>query len=262
MRHHFAVKLAVIVMGVAACAQAAYAAPNDFQWRDRIEPGKAIEIKGVNGDIVAEASSTGEVEVTATKTGADAAAVNIEVVEHDDGVTICAVYPGPKASAPNECKPGKAGRMNVRNQKAKVRFTVRVPAGVRFVGRTVNGKIEATSLASEVEAHSVNGGVRVSTSEHARAKTVNAPIAVTMGKTGFSKPVELETVNGGITVDLPANTDADLEVRTVDGRIKTDLPLTVRGEVSPRRLSATIGDGGPKLSLKTVNGAISLRQAE
>jgi len=51
-------------------------------------------IKGVSGDIRAVASS-GDVEVTAAKHArrSDPDDVKIEVVEHEDGVTICAVYP-------------------------------------------------------------------------------------------------------------------------------------------------------------------------
>jgi len=33
--------------------------------------------------------------------------------------------------------------MNVQNNDVTVRFTVHVPAGVQFVGKTVNGEIDA-----------------------------------------------------------------------------------------------------------------------
>jgi hypothetical protein len=44
----------------------------------------------------------------ATKHGrrSDPAEVEIEVVEHAGGVTICAVYPSP-GSRPNECRQGR-----------------------------------------------------------------------------------------------------------------------------------------------------------
>src|SRR5213595_1573860 len=46
----------------------------------------------------------------------------------------------------------------------RVNFTVRVPAGVRFAGHTVNGEVDAANLSGDVEAHTVNGSIRVSTS--------------------------------------------------------------------------------------------------
>ena len=71
------------------------AAQQDFHWSGSIAQGQSIEIKGVNGDIVAEASGSNEVEVTAEKHARrdDPASVQIQVVPHAGGVTICAVYP-------------------------------------------------------------------------------------------------------------------------------------------------------------------------
>ena len=71
------------------------AAAQDFTWSGAVPQGRAIEIKGVNGDVRAEPSGSNQVEVTAVKTGRrdDPASVRIEVVPHGGGVTICAVYP-------------------------------------------------------------------------------------------------------------------------------------------------------------------------
>src|SRR5579864_9508889 len=71
------------------------ASAQDFRWHGSIAQGASIEIKGVNGDIVADPAVSGEVEVTAEKHArrSDPASVRIEVVPHAGGVTICAVYP-------------------------------------------------------------------------------------------------------------------------------------------------------------------------
>ncbi|MHB1225508.1 MAG: hypothetical protein ACYC2G_15880, partial [Gemmatimonadaceae bacterium] len=68
------------------------------------------------------------------------------------------------------------------------------------------------------------------------------------------------TVNGSITVAVPRPLSAELQMQTVNGGIESDFPLTVSGRINPRRISATVGDGGRRLSLKTVNGSIRLRQ--
>jgi DUF4097 and DUF4098 domain-containing protein YvlB len=67
-------------------------------------------------------------------------------------------------------------------------------------------------------------------------------------------------VNGGITIDLPANVSTDVRASTVNGGIVTDFPLTVIGRLGPRRLNGTIGSGGRRLELSTVNGTIRLRK--
>lgn len=262
------VLLAPVSVGVASAAspksssKSGTRASNDFEWRGKIAAGKAIEIKGINGGIVAEATTGTEVEVTARKNGkrSDPEDVSIEVIQHADGVTICAVYPTPYGERPNECKPGEGGRMSTKNNDVNVEFTVRVPRGVRFIGRTVNGSIEALRLASDAEAYTVNGSIEIETAGVARAVTVNGSIDAEMGAT-LREAIEFETVNGGITLTVPASSNADVRCSTVNGDISTDFPLTVRGKVSRRSLNGTIGRGGPEVMMTTVNGDIRLRSA-
>jgi DUF4097 and DUF4098 domain-containing protein YvlB len=238
---------------------------DDFRWSGRLAAGRTIEIKGVNGDVRAEAASGNEVEVTATKTGRrnDPKEVEIRVVEHSGGVTICAVYPSADSSRPNTCAPEGSGNMNVQNNDVEVRFNVRVPQGVRFSGHTVNGGIETGALGGDVDAKTVNGDIRVNSAGVAHAKTVNGSITAQLGRADWSGPLEFKTVNGAITLDLPSDTSAEVEAETVNGDITTDFTLTVMGRLSRRHLSGTIGSGGGgrELSLKTVNGSIRLRRA-
>ena len=131
MRRRHYLRIAVIAAALLAVAPVAYGQSNEFRWHGVIAPGSAIEIKGVNGGIRAEAAAGNEVEVVADKRARrdNPEDARIDVVPHGDGVTICAVYPSRDASRPNECLPGKEGRMNVQNNDVTVNFTVRVPSG-------------------------------------------------------------------------------------------------------------------------------------
>jgi DUF4097 and DUF4098 domain-containing protein YvlB len=201
------------------------------------------------------------VEVVAIKSGrrSDPRSVNVQVVPHGEGVTICAVYPNVD-DEPNECAPGERGRMNTRDNDVKVEFTVKVPAGSNLVAKTVNGSVEATDLDGRVDIRTVNGSVRFNTQGTGAAKTVNGSITGKLGRSDWTDTIELETVNGSITLDLPATTDADVDARTVNGRIESALPLTLR-EFSKRSLKGTLGSGGRRLSLSTVNGSITLKSS-
>src|SRR5262249_42546047 len=106
-------RVALAVLTISAAPLAA----EDFHWQGALARGKAIEIKGVNGGIEATAGSGREVEVTAVKRGRHrgrAEDVEIKVVEHAEGVTICAVYPT-HGSRPNECQPGDRGHLGARD---------------------------------------------------------------------------------------------------------------------------------------------------
>lgn len=235
----------------------------EFRWEGKLAAGKTLEIKGVNGRVKALAGSGDKIELVAVKRGRrqDPETVEVKVVEHGNGITICAVYPSRDAAQPNECKPGSEGRMRVRNNDVNVDFALKVPAGIHFVGRTVNGGIEASGLTGNVEARTVNGSVTVNATGHARAETVNGSIRATLGKADWKDGVAFKTVNGSVTVTLPKDASTALHVETVNGRISNEFTLSGESRISRRELSGTIGSGGRDLSVKTVNGSVTLRRA-
>jgi len=258
-RNYSGAALFAVLLGGAASAAVA----QDFTWDGRVAPGQAVEIKGINGEVTAGPASGDRVEVTAVKKArrSDPASVQVKVVEHAGGVTICAVYPTPDGKPANECAPGERGHMSVNDNDVNVNFTVRVPAGVRFVGRTVNGGIQADDLTGDVEARTVNGGVRLSTAGQADAETVNGSITASVGQASGDDALTFKTVNGSIAVDLPAAANAELRAATVNGDINTDFPLHGETHLSRRSLSGTIGSGGRPLTLDTVNGSIRIRRS-
>ncbi|HVO35403.1 MAG TPA: DUF4097 family beta strand repeat-containing protein [Gemmatimonadales bacterium] len=233
---------------------------DQWSWHGRLAPGKTLEIRGVNGPITAEPGSGDEVVVTAEKHGrrSDPEEVRIEVVQDADGVTICSVYPGTR----NRCGPDDEYHMSTHDNDVEVRFHAQVPPGVRLVGETVNGDVEATDLAGPVKASTVNGAVRLSTGAgDASGNTVNGSVTAAVRGQGQG-PLRFRTVNGSVTVSLPKQLDADLEAETVNGSIQTDYPITVMGRLTPRHLSGRIGQGGRSLRLETVNGSIHIRSVD
>jgi hypothetical protein len=248
---------------VMVLAAASTAPAQDFSWRGSLDRGDDLEIRGINGEITARASSNGEVRVTAIKQEGrrgDADDVTVEVVEHDGRILICAVYPDRDDGRPNRCATGNAYRMNTRDNDTRVHFEVEVPAGVRLVAHNVNGDIDATGLAGDVVARTVNGDIDVSTTGAAAANTVNGSINAAFSGRSVQNDLEFETVNGRIVLEIDGDIDADVRASTVNGGLETDFPLTIRGRWGPRRIEGTLGDGGPRLTLSTVNGGIEIRK--
>jgi hypothetical protein len=246
---------------VAATAVPA-AAQDSWSWNRQLRPGQTLEIKGVNGSITASAAGSGEARVNAVRRArrSNPADVVFEVVEHAGGVTICAVYPTRPGRQPNECRPGPGGRSNVENNDVVVDFNVRVPNGIDFVGRTINGGIEATGLPADAAVSTVNGSIRLVTAGLARAGTVNGNVDVSMGRSDWTGDLRLETTNGSVTLRVPGTLNAEVSASTVTGGIETDFPLEVRGRIGQRRLTGTVGSGGRRLELVTVNGSIALKR--
>jgi putative adhesin len=233
---------------------------SEFRWAGRVASGQILEVKGVNGAILAGPTSGGDVEIVATRRGRrhDPNEVEIKVVPYAGGVTLCAVYPS-AGGRPNECAPGDEGHMTVRNNDVNVDFVVKVPAGVRFIARTVNGAVEATGLGADVDAETVNGSIRIGTSGVARGETVNGSVQASMGRADWTSDLSFKTVNGSIRVTLPASASTTVDAEVVNGSIETDFAVA-GGKVSRKRLTGTIGGGGRGLALETVNGSIHISQ--
>ena len=257
----FAIALAALALtAIPAAAQR----EESFRWSGQLAGGRTLEVRGLNGDIEARPSSGSTVEVVAVKHGDDddPRQVAVEVNEGADGIQVCAVYPGKRGGRISTCRDHDDDRDDEMDNDVVVDFTISVPAGVVFDGSTVNGGIDVAGLRGETRVSTVNGGIEVASSGTVEAHTVNGSIRASTGAASWSGTLDFQTVNGSITLTLPANAAATVSAETVNGGFSSDFPLTVEaGEWGPKRISGTIGSGGGRLELETVNGGISIRKS-
>ena len=255
---HLGFSLLAVILSTAAWAQdQGTDNGREFHWTGKLSPDQVVMIKNINGDIEATGSANGDqIEVSAVKSGEHAEEVKIQVVKLNDGVMICALYPGFFSSDNCESNSHFGGGHN----NAKVDFTVHMPRNLRFVGKSVNGGVRAESMGRYVEADSVNGSIQLSTSSWASAKSVNGSIQAKLGRAEWSGDLEFKTVNGSIKLELPSNVSTDVDFKSVNGLLKSDFPLTMQGSIGKHSVHGTIGSGGRSLDIKTVNGSGELRK--
>jgi hypothetical protein len=74
----------------------------------------------------------------------------------------------------------------------------------------------------------------------------------------FSSDVRVATRNGGITLRLPENANAQIKARTSNASVTTDFEIRAHGEISRSHLDGVIGAGGPLIDLSTSNAGIRL----
>jgi len=97
-----------------------------------------------------------------------------------------------------------------------------------------------TNLSGTYSAHIVNGGIVM---EVARP-------------TG---PIDLDTVNGGIRLDVPMDIKADVEAHAVNGGVSADDSLSITtADRSRTRLAGKLNGGGVRISATTVNGGVRI----
>ena len=118
---------------------------------------------------------------------------------------------------------------------------VGVNGNMRF--DTTNGGVKLQDIGGRVNGETRNGGLNVSLS----------------GNRWDGEGLDVETSNGGVTLNLPEDYNAELETRTVNGGLRIDFPITVQGELTSRRgISTTLGAGGPLVRVRTTNGGVNI----
>jgi hypothetical protein len=253
-------------------AQDRQSSERDFRWDGAISSGRSVYARNLNGSVRVERATGGRLEVTAVKRWrrGDPADVTVEVTRVGNGqgdVLICGLWRDVTEACDEQGYRTQNNRRRDRdrwdrdnNDDVSLEITVRVPDGVKIDVSSVNGGLEISGATAEVEAHTVNGGIEArSSGGPVNASTVNGEIDVRMGAIG-SGNLDFSTTNGSITVTVPDGLNADVTMRTVNGSVGSDFPMTVNGRISPRRIAATIGRGGMKIDLSTVNGSIDLRR--
>jgi hypothetical protein len=147
----------------------------------------------------------------------------------------------------------------------QIEWTIKVPKGVVLDLRTVNGGVRLNGIANEVHAKTTNGGVQGDKLDASilEATAVNGGIDIGLAQPlESSDSIEMETVNGGVSLMLPNESKATIEARCVNGGVRVgelDIKRDDQGASDferKRRLNGTMNGGGASVKLHTTNGGI------
>ncbi|HWA28938.1 MAG TPA: hypothetical protein VG734_25020 [Lacunisphaera sp.] len=149
------------------------------------------------------------------------------------------------------------------NMNAQVHYKLMVPAGVSLERiDVVNANIEVTDVKGDVNLSTVNGGVDARGLAGAgHFESVNGSLRVAYAALPASGNIGLETVNGSCKLLVPPGAAFDLSAETVNGHISCDFPITLQ-KSGRRELRGPVNGGGPRVSLESVNGGLSVEKAK
>ncbi|MDQ3698151.1 MAG: DUF4097 family beta strand repeat-containing protein [Gemmatimonadota bacterium] len=257
----------LFVMGRADSAHGDAPTDRTWGWSGEVDAGNWVRVRNTNGAVRIEPALGRAVEVTATKKwkGRRPEAVHFAATRSGSDVTICAIW-GRDGECDEEryrwAKTSWWTKLVFRRTPVSVDFVVRLPAGSHVGASSVNGGVTIDGATADVVVETVNGAIKANTvAGSLKAETVNGSITVRVDSLPADGDVELETVNGSLVAELPETLDAELDLETVNGRISvSDYPVTVTGKLDPHHLRATLGSGGRKLKMETVNGSVSLKK--
>jgi hypothetical protein len=223
-----------------------------------------FELINVNGKITAEATDGAEVIVegrrTAKASSDEAAKENLAKLEIREEV-------GESTVRVESRPPRSNGGFNSGHE---IEWTIKVPKGVIVDLRTVNGGVRLNNLANEIHAKTTNGGVHGEniTPSVIEASAVNGGVEFNLGSPlDTTDSVDLETVNGGVILEMPSESKATIAARCVNGGVNVDdLDIAREEQSSPqdkrRRLNGTMNGGGANVKMNTTNGGIHLLRSD
>ncbi len=168
----------------------------------------------------------------------------------------------------------RANRCN--DCRVDYQFDVVVPNGATVDVRTVlDGRVVVTGDLGTVSAGNVNGPIRVDgLSNCGHVANVNGPIELDFADRPASD-CSIETINGDITLTVPADAGIDMALDLFNGRIVSDLdvepvalPATVEHVTDNGRQAYRIekpaglrvGAGGPSYRISSMNGDVRIRK--
>ncbi len=151
------------------------------------------------------------------------------------------------------------GPQSGRRESWGVSWIVSVPFDTDLELETHNGGITINAVNGRIRFAAVNGGVHLEDlGGDVEGRTRNGGLHVELaGDRWDGAGLDVETVNGGVTVYLPRDYSAQLETGTVNGGMDIDFPVTVRGRIG-RSLSVALGGGGPTVRAVTTNGGVRI----
>lgn len=163
-----------------------------------------------------------------------------------------------KATGPKAGITGKWGE-----QKWSVTYEVFAPRRSDLQLNSVNGGLHVTGVSGRITAETVNGGIALNAvNGTVKGKAVNGGISVDLaGSRWEGEGLEVETVNGGVTIGLPASFQADVHAGTVNGGLSSDFEgASIERNHGPKKLDVKVGGGGAAVNVKTVNGGVRIRK--
>ncbi|MCX7974483.1 MAG: hypothetical protein N3B16_08275 [Candidatus Aminicenantes bacterium] len=187
--------------------------------------------------------------------------VRIEIKSTEDRIIVKTVYPRQRnieVSVDYEIKlPENLAETSLKVINGQIKILGPLS---RVKATTVNGSIESQGPIGSADFSAVNGAIEAKiTSGPTRIETVNG--AINCYLYSLIDNLFLETVNGPIEIKIASEgkLNAYLEAKTTNGAIVVDFPIVFQGMTKEKGyLEGQIGQGGPLMRLRTINGSIRL----
>jgi DUF4097 and DUF4098 domain-containing protein YvlB len=192
-----------------------------------LSPGQTLSVENVSGDIVASPGKAFGAAVTITVSAPTQKqaeellrSTRIEQSHDEDGWSLETRWPGMHGRS-DRGRDSACSRCRV-----EAAYTLTIPPGVTVELKTVSGDVRVRDLDGGLSLESVNGAIEArGVRKSLEAQTVNGSIDAGSLSLDAEDSLELQSVNGSVTLTLPKDAQFDLSAETMNGTIASTFPL-------------------------------------
>lgn len=227
------------------------------EWTGTLADGQTFEIKWANGDLLVSESDDGKIHLTIDHRPGNATPV-FQLLEHDQGLTLCAVYPT------NKCEPGDRGKLfrGINRKTGRTNLEVSLPPGVRFAARAAEGTVVSKFTGAAV-LDVMTSGMFITDGSDVRAENVSGIIQLILSPSPARRKFWVMAMNDKAQVTLH-NVPVKLKVKGDPSRIRSSVPVKTSlqmGTAVEAEGANYKGEGAVvDLEVRTMNGEIIVRR--
>jgi hypothetical protein len=128
------------------------------------------------------------------------------------------------------------------------------------LAHSVSGNVEVKNPGGRVDTDSSSGSVQVRDSNGDVKAHATAGRVTVQGNPSGNSYWDLKTVSGSVDIAVPSSASFHLSAGAVSGQIRAQIPIMIE-EQGKHSLRAHMGDGGGRVEIHTVSGAIEVQGA-
>jgi hypothetical protein len=241
------------VMNGTGAAGSQSASVDEIRKTFELKPGEKVWIQGINGRVEIQTSDTKTAEVYVKRTGDNASSLQrrqMIVEQNPDGLLVRSkqVYNGVWS--------------HLFDHDPKEEVIIKAPRQIALALRGINGKVFSGDIDGTLDLRGLNGQAELGqVNEAANIDGINGGIVVGLNKLG-ERGVQIHGVNGGIELKLAAGLNADLTAKGMNGNVKSEISEVTVAKENWSNYSARIGNGGPEIEIRGINGNVRLTRAD
>ena len=244
--------LSRVVNGAGDSAQQA-ATSDEIRKTFELKPGERVWIQGINGRVEIQTSDTKTAEVYVKRTADTPTSLQrrqMIIEQNADGLLVRSrqVYNGVWD--------------HLFGHDPKEEVIIKAPRQIALSLKGINAKVYATDIDGPLDMKGLNGRAELGqVGESLSIDGINGSVVVGLNRLG-DRGAQIHGVNGGIELRLAPGLNADLTAKGMNGSVKSDISEVTVEKTDWSRYSAHIGDGGPEIDIKGINGTVRLTRSD